>query len=77
MRIIKEGRKPRYEWIVECGRDSMYDADRGCGCEFAYDENDVHTMKGDRAYEPDWKYVVCPCCGRQISFGKGKKVRVE
>lgn len=58
MRIIKEGRKPKYEWTTTCKR---------CGCIFAYDKNDKQT---DNYYS---EHIVCPTCGEIISFGTGAR----
>ena len=51
MRIIKEGKIKEY--IAVCNK---------CGCEFAYEDKDVHhdNRDGDS--------VVCPCCCNWIGI---------
>lgn len=52
MRIIKEGRQPATEWLIECKR---------CGCIFVFDDRDVEIVQreGDER-------VHCPTCNKAI-----------
>lgn len=57
MRIIKNGRLKRQEWVFKC---------EDCGCKFIADENDCNA---DR----DGDYVECPTCGAFIDWSLGKE----
>lgn len=60
--VYKEVVKSTYEWTTTCEH---------CGCIFSYDELDV--------VEDDFgnRFVECPDCGGEITFGVGARSRKD
>lgn len=55
IRIIKEG--TRKTEICE-----------NCGCEFSYEEEDIHKIPASQSFMVDDIYVICPQCGATVDI---------
>ena len=62
MRIIKQGVLNSYRFTCPY-----------CGCEYEYDDSDLHEEYGLTS-TGSYNYVICPCCGKKnIIYNYTKK----